>query len=304
MAVKGVTTKCWIVALFIRDDGQRLTLGDGAYEFNQAQQHFVANELSNDVVEIQGDNGVLLAGQVQRAATQNFDGYIADFALTTAETEAYRRRFIGFFAKNHFFTVVYVLPDGTAFKRQRGFLVDAPEVKEIRQVSPEYHVALSFEDINYYEYNENSDGDEIYSNTVEVGKSTGGGGGLIWDSKGVVWDTIGATWSDLQGGGPVTVTIDAAGDSYPIWTIQGVSVNPTLENVNTKTKLQYNGTISEGQTLTVDMYDRQALLNGLDVTGNLSGQYVLLQPGDNRLIFSEDGGNTETSTLSWNTVVG
>ncbi len=304
MAIQGVTAKCWILALFIRDDSERLLLGDGAFEFNQKQQHFVANDLTNDIVEVQGNDGVLLAGQVRRSATQNFDGYIGDFAQTTAKTEEYRRDFIGFFEKNHFFTVVYVMPDGTAVKRQRGFLVDAPEVQEMYQSSPEYHVALAFEDVNYYSYDENAAGEEIYTNTVEVGKSTSGGGGLVWDEVGVVWDSIGATWENSSGGGPVTVTIDAAGDSYPIWTIEGVSVNPTLENLNTKTKLQYNGTIAEGQTLVIDMYKQQARLNGLDVTGNLSGQYVLLQPGDNRLIFSEDGGNTETSTLSWNTVVG
>lgn len=304
MAVQNVTTKCWIVALFIRDDGQRIVLGDGAFEFNESQQHFIANELVNDVVEIQGNDGVLLAGQVRRAATQNFDGYIAGFTNDPAATETYRHQFLGFFAKNHLFTVIYVMPDGTAVKRQRGFLVDAPEVKEIYQSSPEYHVALSFEDVNYYSYDENVNGEEIYTGVVEVRKSTGGRGGLIWDTRGVVWDSIGATWEGVDGGGPVTVTIDAAGDSYPIWTVKGISIDPTLENVNTKTKLKYTGTVAEGQTLVVDMYKQQALLNGLDVTGNLSGQFVLLQPGDNRLIFAEEGGNTKTSTLEWNTVVG
>lgn len=304
MAVQNVTTKCWIVALFIRDDGQRIVLGDGAFEFAESQQHFIANELVNDVVEIQGNDGVLLAGQVRRAATQNFDGYIAGFTNKPAATETYRRQFLGFFAENHFFTVIYVMTDGAAVKRQRGFLVDAPEVKEIYQSSPEYHVALSFEDVNYYSYDENVNGEEIYTGVVEVGKSTGGRGGLIWDTRGVVWDSIGATWEGIDGGGPVTVTIDAVKDSYPIWTVKGISIDPTLENVNTKTKLKYTGTIGEGQTLVVDMYKQQALLNGLDVTGNLSGQFVLLQPGDNRLIFAEEGGNTKTSTLEWNTVVG
>lgn len=305
MAVKDVTSKCWIVALFVRDDGKRLVLGDGAYEFNQSQQHFAANDLTNGVVEIQGNDGVLLAGQVRRSATQNFDGYVGDFTQSAAEIEDYRQEFIGFFAKNHFYTVIYVLPDGSAIKRQRGFLVDAPEVQEIRQSSPEYHVALAFEDVNYYDYQEDTSGNEIYSGSVEVGKATGGGGGgLVWDSLGVVWDNFGAVWEGGQSGGPVTVTIDAAGDSYPIWTVKGTSVNPSLENVTTNTRIEYNGTIAEGQTLVVDMYKRQAKLNGLDVTGNLTGDYVLLRPGDNRMIFTEDGGTTETSKLEWNTVVG
>lgn len=304
MAVKGIESKCWIIALFVRDDGQRLVLGDGAFEFNQSQQHFAANELVNDVIEVQGADGTMLAGQVRRSATQNFDGYVANFAVNTASTETYRHKFIGFFAENHYYTVIYVMPGGAAVKRQRGYLVEAPEVKEIYQSSPEYHVALSFEDVNYYSYDENVKGEEIYTGVVEVGKSTGGNGGLVWDEVGTAWDEVGAVWENIDGGGPVTVTIDAVKDSYPIWTVKGISVNPTLENVNTKTKIIYNGTIAEGQTLEVDMYKQQALLNGLDVTGNLSGQFVLLQPGDNRLIFAEEGGNTKMSTLSWNTVVG
>ena len=76
MSVAGVTARCWILALFIRDDGERFLLGDGMYEFAEKQQHFQANEFANDVVEVQGNDGSLLAGQVRRSTAQAFDGYV------------------------------------------------------------------------------------------------------------------------------------------------------------------------------------------------------------------------------------
>lgn len=181
MSIANITAKCWILALFIRDDGERFLLGDGAYDFKDSQQHFSANEMVNDVVDVQGNDGVLLAGQVRRAGSQAFDGYIGSGTTSKTDVEDYRRDFIAFFAKNHFYKVVYVLPDGSAVQRQRGFIVDAPEVKELWQQSPEYHVALNFEDTNYYAYDENAEGEEIYGELANIILSGANGGGAVWE---------------------------------------------------------------------------------------------------------------------------
>lgn len=181
MSIANITAKCWILALFIRDDGERFLLGDGAYDFKDSQQHFSANEFVNDTVDVQGNDGILLAGQVRRASSQVFDGYIGDGTTPKSLVENYRRDFIGFFAKNHFYKVVYVLPDGSAVQRQRGFIVDAPEVKELWQQTPEYHVALNFEDTNYYVYDENAEGEEIYGELANIILSGANGGGAVWE---------------------------------------------------------------------------------------------------------------------------
>lgn len=207
MAVN-VASKCWILALFIRDDGERLVLGDGAYDFKDKQQHFTANAMVNDTIDVQGNDGTLIAGQVRRASTQSFDGYIGDATASKPEVETYRRAFISFFAKNHFYKVIYVLPDGSAVKRQRGFIVDAPEVKELWQIHPEYHVALNFEDVNYYNYNENEDGEEIYSQIVQLAKSGTDSGGLVWDEVGAV--NLGMDMQTATASGTTIEITDAA----------------------------------------------------------------------------------------------
>lgn len=206
MAVVGINTKCFILALFIRDDNERFLLGDGYYEFKNDLKHFQANTIVNDVVEVQGNDGYLLAGQVRRSGTQEFNGYIADGTVSKTTTEDHRRQFFSFFRKNHFYKVVYVMPDGSAIQRKRGFLVDDPTVSEMYQQYPEYHVALNFEDINYYVYDEDSEGHEIYGKSAVIGLIQGLSGGLIWDALGAVSD--GFTWVNPVNVSGANITID------------------------------------------------------------------------------------------------
>ena len=196
MNLDQIATKCFILALFIRDDGERLLLGDGCYDFNQKLQHFQGNTIANDIVEIQGDNGQLLAGQVMRSGAQKFEGYIGDATTNRQTIEQKRSDFMAFFRIKHFYQVIYILPDGTAIQRRRGYLTDAPAVPEIFQKFPEYSVALNFEDANYYEYAEDEHGDGIYAHIIELALSGDATGGLIWDSIGAV--TNGISWSGIQ----------------------------------------------------------------------------------------------------------
>lgn len=302
MSVRGIAEKCWILALFVRDDGQRLLLGSGAYEFKQKQQHFIANAMVNDTVEVQGNDGVLIAGQVRRARSQSFDGYIIDATVPGAGMEIYREQFIAFFAKNHFFNVIYIFPNGSAIKRRRGFIVDAPEVKELFQIHPEYHVALNFEDVNYYRYLEDADGNEIYGQMASLWLYNASGGGLVWDTYGAVFDETGAVF-EAGVGGVVVVDNDGIDDAYPKWIVYGPAMNPTLENLTTGQTFTYSGMVTASQVLTVDMLNQTAFLNGVNVLNNVSGEWLKLAPGQNRLEFVADNNDAPESTLSWPEVV-
>jgi len=306
--LSSITAQPWIMALFIRDDSERFLLGTGAYEFKDSQLHFAANTFENDTVEVQGNDGVLLAGQVRRSATQEFDGYVGDFGVNQTATEDYRADFLQFFAKNHYYTVVYIFQDGAAIQRKRGFIVDAPEVKEILQKSPEYHVALNFEDVNYYTYAENDEGEEIYTNTIDVSITESTSGGLVWDETGVVWDaydteTLGAEW-ELGTGGVTVINVSGIYDVYPVITIGATAVNPTIGNLTTNTTLSYTGSVASGQTLVENCDKQTATLNGTSVLPNISGDWIRLAPGTNRLTFSIDSGDIESCTMSFNGVVG
>lgn len=187
MNLNQINPECFILALFIRDDGERFLLGSGAYIFKDSQQQFIANTYANDIVEVQGNDGVFLAGQVRRPSTQSFDGYIGDATVSKEDIEEYRKDFLAFFRKNYYYKVIYVFPNGEAIQRRKGFIVDAPEAKELFQIHPEYHIALNFEDINYYSYSEGPDGQEVYTKSASISLSTGASsGGLVWDNLGAV----------------------------------------------------------------------------------------------------------------------
>jgi len=305
MNLDQIQTQCFILALFIRDDGQRFLLGSGAYEFKDKQLHFTANSYANDIVEVQGNDGVLLAGQVRRASSQAFDGYIGDATVGKQDVENYRKNFLAFFRKNYYYTVVYVFPDGTAIQRRKGFIVDAPQVKELFQFYPEYHIALNFEDVNYYEYNEDEEGHEIYGDSATVYPSAPiFEGGLVWDAVGATWDTVGAVWDEGGGGGPTTVSVDSIDNVYPVWEVKGPAVNPQLSVLTTGTTLTYFGAVTEAQTLQIDMFNKTATLNGTSVIGNVTGDWVYFAPGNNRVVYVNDDPAAVTSTIHWQEIVG
>lgn len=301
--MRGITPKCWIIALFIREDGGRLLLGDGAFMFHESQQHFAANKISSTVIDVQGGNGVLLAGQTMQASNQTFKGYIADSSVGREKTESYRRQFINFFKLNTVYEVVYVMPNGSAVKRQRGFVVNAPEVQELWQISPEYSVTLNFEDVNYYKYAEDPvTGDEIYGQSASVLPYNSTTGGFTWDGKGLIWDGVGAV-SAPGVGGTTTVRVDSSDRVFPIWKVSGLSDNPALESLTTGQKLQYAGRISEGQTLVVDMLNHKATLDGTNVIQNVKGSWLYLVPGINKLNYLSDNRNAAVSSIEWAEVV-
>ena len=301
MNLDQIATKCFILALFIRDDGERLLLGDGYYDFNQKLQHFQANTIANDVVEIQGDSGQLLAGQVMRSGAQKFEGYIGDATTNRQTIEQKRSDFMAFFRIKHFYKVIYIFPDGTAIQRQRGYLTDAPTIPEIFQKFPEYSVALNFEDANYYEYAEDAEGNEIYANIAEITLNAAKRGGLIWDEFGAVSDSAGYIWEE---GGSIQniVTVAGVDSAWPIWTVQGGAQNPTLTNITTGQTITWQGFVPAGQTLTINMAEMTADLAGANVFEYITGEWIRLAPGNNTLVYNA-GSADKSSTLSWNGVL-
>ena len=305
MNLDQITSQGFILALFIRDDGERFLLGSGAYEFNEKQLHFTANSYANDIIEVQGNDGVFLAGQVRRATTQSFDGYIGDATVPRTTVENYRKDFITFFRKNFYYKVVYVFNDGTAIQRQKGFIVDAPEVKELYQKFPEYHIGMNFEDVNYYVYLEDSAGNEIYGKSAIIPLSAvPSDGGLIWDAIGAEWDSIGAVWEEGGGGGPTTIMVDSIDNVFPVWEVKGPAVNPQISILTTGTTLSYSGTVTATQTLKIDMFNKTALLNGTSVIGNVSGDWIYLNQGNNRVTYTTDNATADSSTIYWQEIVG
>lgn len=298
----GIESRCWILAMFIREDGKRLLLGDGAYEFGSKQQHFAPNKISSTTIDVQGDNGVLLAAQTMQASNQTFAGYVGDATMSKQEIEVQRRNFINFFTINTLYEVVYVFPDGSAIKRQRGFVVKAPSVEELWQIHPEYSVTMNFEDVNYYRYEEDANGNEIYGQSATIRLSNALTGGFVWDDEGLTWDEVGAVC--MPGlGGDTTIQIGSSSPIYPIWQVVGPATNPQLTNLTTGQSIKYQGIVGVGQTLELNMLNHTAMLSGENMVQNVTGIWPSLSPGANILSFTADNTNAPDSTIKWSEVV-
>ena len=303
MSIQGVTEQNWIITLFVRDDDERLLLGVSPYEFTDSQEHFTADTLTSDVVEVQGGDGVLFAGQVRRASTQSFDGIVGDASFSKTATEALREDFITFFAKNHTYTVIYLFSDGYTIQRQRGYLVDYPEITDFYQLMPSYHVALGFEDVNYYRYAEDANGNEVYSGTAVLPlQSASSTGGWSWDTNGALWDSLGGVW-DNGAEPPGAITTNSDDNVYPLWTVTGPATNPQVENTTTGVVMGYTGTVTATQTLVFDTQNKTFKLTGLAVVGNMTGNWLALAPGDNNLVYTADNSDAPNSLLEWQEVV-
>lgn len=295
MNLDQITTKCWILALFERDDGERLLLGDGWFDFKDSLQHFQPNTFANDVIELQGSDGQMLAGQVRRGAPQSFDGYIGDPITNRQTIEQHRREFLMFFRKRHHYKVVYIFPDGTAIQRKQGYITDAPSVPEIRQRFPEYHVALNFEDVNYYEYAENAQGEEIFSNIRNINISTAATGGLVWDNLGAVSDQMG--WKDIATAtGQMLTMTNPENIKAPIASFE-MTGNATQSGTPTPSAPVPVQTVTGRQTVTVtgkNLINTNIALSRdyLDASGNWT-------TGTQAIFLNDEWGNTPSTSYTF-----
>lgn len=301
MAISGVNPKCYILALFVRDDGARFLLGDDPFEFKDNQLHFQQNTMANDVVEVQGNDGYLLAGQVRRPGTQMFDGYVCNGTNSKAEVEVKRRAFLQFFRRSHFYKVIYVFPNGTAIQRKQGFLVDDPTVQELYQQYPEYHVALNFEDVNYYTYEEDDQGHEIYAKEAIVPLARGGAtGGLIWDSYGVVWED---PWSlPLSISGVQFQILNNAGARAPIDNVElyGDTYQQTYSGKNLLPSNTVGTTTSHNVTITVDETGRITVNGTADANVYFDLNKVTLTAGSYMLSGVPFNGSSSSFRIAFN----
>jgi hypothetical protein len=106
------------------------------------------------------------------------------------------------------------------------------------------------------------------------------GGGLDWVTGG------GLNWGTSTSTGLLSVTNNAGtADAYPLVSIAGSVINPSISDPVTGRMVSYNGQISTGQTLVIDMspFTRSVTVNGVDRSAALSSaQWVTVPPGATR----------------------
>lgn len=288
------------VRTILRDDGERLDFD--AHELYLSADNVLLNrpEVSSTDVDYTDADGGEMISQRLSVHQQDFNGIV--YPRTTPYFTLYTT-LTGFFQINHLYKIVYKQSDGSLFAQQDAWISQNLQIpiQPLENYS-NFSVSFKFRTSSLFSYREDSSGNEILSNTVTLPLLSASSGGESWDTVGQVWDTVGEVW--LAGNGGVqTVFIDSISRIYPLWTVVGPCINPSLQNNTTDMVATYTGTVAAGQTLVVDFVAGVAKLDGAIVTRNVSGQ-VGCDPGDNVMGFNSTGGSTSSSTIWWNNIIG
>lgn len=284
---------------FIRDDGVQLELDTFELFLSKENTLLVRPDPNTTSVEYTEADGGEMIKQRNAIYSQTINGIIIPKTSTYWELTS---KLGAFFQINHYFKIIYKKVDGEMFA------VDSAWISTGLQIVPVPHeeysnwtITLSVGNMNWTEYAETPGGEEIYSNIITLPLLSAGTGGENWNTVGLVADGVGEEW-ESGSGGVQTIMISSTKMIYPVWTVKGPCVNPKLQNNTTDTNAEFDGTVAEGQTLTVDFASGVAHLDSALVTRYVSG-LVSFQPGENRVGFNSDGGATETSTISWNNII-
>ena len=283
----------------IRDDGVFLSFDGREVYLAQDNTLLVRPDPATTSVEFTEADGGEMIRQQNSIYEQTVNGIIIPketdyWALTT--------RLSSFFQINHTYKIVYIKKDGEMFAVINAWITAGLQIVPVPyEKYSNWTITFAIGDTSWTEYAENSQGEEIYSNTVTLPLISAAAGGEIWDSVGLVADEVGEEW-EAGSGGVQTVTIASTKNIYPVWIVEGPCVNPTLQNNTTDTLAEYDGTVASGQTLTVDFASGVAHLDSALVTRYVNG-LVSFAPGDNIVGFNSDGGETSTSTISWNNII-
>ena len=284
---------------FIRSDGE--TLSFDATELYLASDNTLlvrADPATTAVEFTEADGGEMIK---QRGAiyTQPVKG------LIIPRTTAYWTlcsQLSQFFKLNFTYKIVYIRIDGTMLAVNNAWISSGLQIVPVpHETYSEWDIQFSIGNVAWTDYAENSQGQQIYSNTVTLPLVSANAGGETWDTVGLKSDSNGEVW-EAGAGGVQTIDIQSTQQVYPVWVVEGPCDNPIIVNNTTDTTAQFNGSIASGQTLTVNFEEGTAYLNSALATRYISG-YLSLNPGENTVGFNSDGGTTQTCTISWNNIV-
>lgn len=284
---------------FIRDDGETLSFDGDEIYLAENNTLLVRPDPNTTAVEYTEADGGEMVRQHNSIYEQPVNGLIIP-----KETDYWQLTTVlsSFFQINHTFKIIYIKKGGSMFSVSDTWISSGLQIVPVpHEEYSTWNITFSVGNSNWYEYAEDSEGKEIYSNTVTLPLIGVASGGEIWDSVGLVSDNVGEEW-EAGNGGVQSVNIASTKPIYPLWVVEGPCVNPKLQNNTTDTVAEFDGTVATGQTLTVDFTAGTAYLDNALVSRLVNG-IVSFNPGENIAGFNSDGGATNSSTISWNNII-
>lgn len=284
---------------FIRDDGEMLEFDGEEIYLAKENTLLVRTDPDTTAVEYTESDG----GEMIRQRNSTYEQPISGLIIPkTTDYWALTSRLSLFFKINHTYKIVYLKKDGTMFAAQDAWISGGLQIVPVPYENySEWSIQFTLGNVDWTEYAEDGAGHEVFSHTVSLPLISAATGGEVWDSVGLVSDSIGEEW-EAGSGGVQSVNIASTKNVYPVWIVEGPCINPKLQNNTTDTNAEFDGTVAEGQKLTVDFAAGTAYLDNALVTRYVYG-LVSFAPGENLAGFNSDGGDTNSSSICWNNIV-
>lgn len=124
-------------------------------------------------------------------------------------------------------------------------------------------------------------------------------GGLLWSPTGLLWHSDGLHWEGSSA--PPRAVNDGNVHVWPIITLRGTAVNPSITNQTLNETLALNLTMGADDVVVFDTQNREVKFNGQNIENNLSrSQYWRLVPGINDILLnSANNSDTITAKIEW-----
>ena len=283
----------------LRDDGETFVIDEKEIYLAQDNSILAMPEIDTSEVEYTEVDGGEMIGQRLHPLIQTING------IMLPNTEgAYLElvtKLINFFKINHTYTILYRTKTGKLFTRRDAWISDGLQVTPIANEDYlTFTCSLKVPRRFMYEYADDGNGNEMYSNSVTLPLLTAESGGRVWDAVGSVYDNVGAVYEEGNGG-VKSIIVNTSMRVYPAWTVRGPCNNPQLQNNTTDTVARYSGFIASGQVLVVNFETNEAHIDTLLVSRNVTGQ-VYFNPGINTVGFNSEGGDTTESMMAWRNI--
>ena len=164
---------------FIRDDGEKLSFDGEQLYLAQENTLLVRPDPSTTAVNFTEADGGEMIHQQNTTYDQPVNGLIipksTDYWTLTKQLSL-------FFKVNHTYKIVYIKKDGSMFAVSNAWISSGLQIVPVpHEEYSEWSITMTIGNVNWTEYAEDSQGNEIYSNTITLPLLSSATGGEEWE---------------------------------------------------------------------------------------------------------------------------
>lgn len=198
---------------FIRDDGEKLSFDGEQLYLAQENTLLVRPDPSTTAVNFTEADGGEMIHQQNTTYDQPVNGLIipksTDYWTLTKQLSL-------FFKVNHTYKIVYIKKDGSMFAVSNAWISSGLQIVPVpHEEYSEWSITMTIGNVNWTEYAEDSQGNEIYSNTITLPLLSSATGGEEWEYQ--EQDAVSGEGSEIELDtdlGATVTDLDIKGDTF------------------------------------------------------------------------------------------